>query len=67
MEKTQAKVSIYEGENIDQKVPLKTPAMADIKAADSRYPVMTKKQNYMDQNWKSNSRIGQQSASGVTD
>ena len=48
MEKAQVKVSIYEGENIDQKVPLKTPAMADIKTADSRYPVMTKKQNYVD-------------------
>ena len=53
MAKAQARVKIYEGENIDQKVPLKTLTMADIKADDSRYPVITKKQKYLDQNEKS--------------
>ena len=42
MAKAQARVKIYEGENIDQKVPLKTLTMADIKADDSRYPVITR-------------------------
>ena len=53
MAKAKARVKIYEGENIDQKVPLKTLTMADIKADDSRYPVITKKQKYLDQNEKS--------------
>ena len=44
MAKAQARVKIYEEENIDQKVPLKTLTVADIKAGDSRYPVITKKQ-----------------------
>ena len=52
MAKAQARVKIYE-ENIDQKVPLKTLTMADIKTGDSRYPVITKKQRYLDQNEKS--------------
>ena len=39
MAKAQARFKIYEGENINQKVPLKTLTMADIKAGDSRYPV----------------------------
>ena len=43
MAKAQARVKIYEEENIDQKVPLKTLTVADIKAGDSRYPVITKK------------------------
>ena len=30
MTKAQARVKIYEGENIDQKVPLKRPTMANI-------------------------------------
>ena len=30
MAKAQARVKIYEGENIDQKVPLKRPTMANI-------------------------------------
>ena len=50
MAKAQARIKIYEGENIDQKVTLKTLTMADIKADDSRYPVITKKQKYQDQN-----------------
>ena len=41
MAKAQARVKIYEGENTDHKVPLKTLTMADIKADDSRYPVVT--------------------------
>ena len=53
MVEVQARVKIYEGENIDQKVPLKTLTMADIKVGDSRYPVITKKQKYLDQNEKS--------------
>ena len=53
MAEVQARVKIYEGENIDQKVPLKTLTMTDIKADDSRYPVITKKQKYLDQNEKS--------------
>ena len=53
MAKAQARVKIYEGENIDQKVPLETLTMADIKADDRRYPVITKKQKYLDQNEKS--------------
>ena len=42
MAKAQARVKIYEGENTDHKVPLKTLTMADIKADDSRYPVITR-------------------------
>ena len=52
MAKAQARVKIYEEENIDQKVPLKTLTVADIKAGDSRYPAITKKQKYLDQNEK---------------
>ena len=37
MTKVQARVKIYEGQNIDQKVPLKTPTVTEIKAGDSRY------------------------------
>ena len=51
--KVQATVTIYEGENIDQKLLLKTLTLADIKAGDSRYPVITKKQKNLDQNEKS--------------
>ena len=53
MAKAQASVKIYEEENIDQKVPLKALTVADIKAGDSRYPVI-KKQKYLNQNEKSN-------------
>ena len=53
MAKAQSRVKIYEEENIDQKVPLKTLTMADIKAGDSKYPVIAKKQKYLDQNEKS--------------
>ena len=53
MAKAQARVKIYEGENIDQKVSLKTLTMTDIKADESRYPVITKKQKHLDQNEKS--------------
>ena len=53
MTKAQARVKIYEREKIDQNVPLKTPAMTGIKAGGSRYPVIMKKQNYLDQNGKS--------------
>ena len=48
--KQEAKVKIYEGENIDQKTLSKTSTMADIKIQDRRYSVMTKKQNYSKQN-----------------
>ena len=48
MAKAQARVKIYEAENISQKVPLKIPTMADIKAGDSRYVLITKKQKYLD-------------------
>ena len=51
--KAQARGKIYEGEKIEQKVPLKTLTMTDIKAGDSRYPVITKKQKYLDQSEKS--------------
>ena len=51
--KAQARLKIYEGENTDQKVPLKILIMAAIKAGDSRYQVITKKQKYLDQNEKS--------------
>ena len=51
--KAQARVKIYEEENIDQKVPLKALTVADIKSGDSRYPVITKKQKYLDENEKS--------------
>ena len=47
MAKAQARIKIYEGENIDQKVTLKTLTMADIKADDSRCPVITKKHKYL--------------------
>ena len=53
MAKAQATVKIYEEENINQKVPLKALTVADIKAGDGRYPVITKKQKYLDQNEKS--------------
>ena len=53
MAKAQARVKIYEEEDIDQKVPLKTLTIADAKACNSRYPVITKKQKYLDQNKKS--------------
>ena len=46
MAKPQARVKIFEEENIDQKVPLKTLTVADVKAGDSRYPVITKKQKF---------------------
>ena len=49
MAKAQARVKINEGENIDQKVLLKTLTMTDIKAGYSRYPVIRKKQKYLDQ------------------
>ena len=52
MAKVQARIKIYEREKIG-KVPLKTPVMAGIKAGDSRYPVIMKKQKYLDQNGKS--------------
>ena len=45
MAKVQARVKTYEGENIDQKVPLKTLTTGDIKASDGRYPVTAKKQS----------------------
>ena len=57
MAKAQARVKIYEEENIDQKEPLKTITIADIKAGDSRYPVITKTQKYLDQNEKSSAAI----------
>ena len=44
----QGRVKIYEEESVDQKKPLETPAMADIKEGDRRYSVMTKKQKYLD-------------------
>ena len=65
MAKAKARVKIYEGENIDQKVPLKTLTMADIKADDSRYPVITKKQKYLDQNEKSSAATQFQARSRV--
>ena len=46
--KAQVRVKIYEGENIDQTVPLKTLTMTGIKAGDSRYPTITKNQRYLD-------------------
>ena len=78
MAKAQARVKIYEEENIEQKVPLKTLTVADIKGGDSRYPVITKKQKIWikmrNQVQLHNSRLGQgstdfnnqQSARGVT-
>ena len=51
--KARARVKIYEGENINQEVPYNIPTTADIKTGDSRYPVITKKQKYLDQNEKS--------------
>ena len=65
MVKAQARVKIYEGENRDRKVPLKTLTMADIKADDSRYPVITKKQKYLDQNEKSSAATQFQARSRV--
>ena len=65
MAKAQARFKIYEGENIDQKVPLKKLTMADIKAGDSRYPVITKKQKYLDRNEKSNAATQFQARSRV--
>ena len=59
MAKALARVKIYEEENIDQKVPLKTLTMGDIKAGDSRYTIITKKQKYLDQVRLQNSRLGQ--------
>ena len=54
MVKAQARVKIYEEENIDPfKVPLKTLTMPNLKAGDTRYPVITKKQKYLDQSEKS--------------
>ena len=53
MAKSKARVKIFEGENIDQKVPLKIPTIADIKAGDKRYPVNTKQQKDLDKNEKS--------------
>ena len=50
---TKARVKIHEGGSTDQKVALKTLTMTDIKVGDSRYPVITMKQNYLDQNEKS--------------
>ena len=38
--KAQAGSKIYEGENIDQKVPLKTSTMPDVKAGNNTYRVM---------------------------
>ena len=52
-EMAKARVKIYEGEKIDQKVSLKTLTVADMKAGDSKYPVITKKQKYLDQDEKS--------------
>ena len=63
MVKAQARVKIYEGENRDQKVPLKTLTMADIKADDSRYPVITRSRSIWikmrNQAQLHNSRLGQ--------
>ena len=53
MANTKAWVKIYEGGSTDQKVASKTLTMTDIKVGDSRYPVITMKQNYLDQNEKS--------------
>ena len=61
MAKAQGRVKTYEGENIDQKVPLKTLTMAD----DSRYPVIAKKQKYLDQNEKSSAATQSQVRSRV--
>ena len=65
MTKVQATVTIYEGKNIDQKLLLKTLTLADIKAGDSRYPVITKKQKYLDQNEKSSAATQFQARSRV--
>ena len=65
--KAQARVKIYEGEDIDQKVSLKTLTMVDIKAYDSRYPVITKKQKYLDKNQKLSAATQFQSSQGSTD
>ena len=67
MAKAQSRVKIYEEENIDQKVPLKTLTMADIKAGDSKYPVIAKKQKYLGQNEKSSAATQFQARPGSTD
>ena len=61
MAKAQGRVKTYEGENIDQKVPLKTLTMAD----DSRYPVIAEMQKYLDQNEKSSAATQSQVRSRV--
>ena len=61
MAKAQGRVKTYEGENIDQMVPLKTLTMAD----DNRYPVIAKKQKYLDQNEKSSAATQSQVRSRV--
>ena len=48
-------------EKTDQMVPLKTLAMAD----DNRYPVIAKKQKYLDQNEKSSAATQSQVRSKV--
>ena len=65
IKKAQARVKIYEGESIEQKVPLKTLAMADIKAGGGRYPVIKKKQKYLDQNEKLNATTQFQAKSSI--
>ena len=66
MAKAQVRVKIYEGENIDQMVPLKALTMPDVKADHSICPVITKKQKYLDQNENQvqldNPRLGQRSS-----
>ena len=52
MIKVQSRIKIYEGEDIEQKVPLKTPTMANLKTGGDRYQVITRKQNYLDKNGK---------------
>ena len=63
MAKAQARATIYEGEKIEQKVFLKTLTMADIKADDSRYPVITRSRSIWikmrNQAQLHNSRLGQ--------
>ena len=61
MAKAQGRVKTYEGENIDQMVPLKTLTMAD----DNRYPVIAKKQKNLDQNEKSSAATQSQVRSRV--
>lgn len=52
MIKVQSRIKIYEGEDIEQKVPLKTPTMANLKTGGDRCQVITRKQNYLDKNGK---------------